>query len=515
MSRIQEALSANKNRVYPFVDDSDTGMLPSWMLLDLRVMDAGGRGTTVEMTGVSVDTGTVTLSFAYSGSTFAIPVELGSGIVVGRLSPEDDLSVKYAVYGGGSEYELGAESGEYAVSARLLPSLVVSLSPGRNVDGISGKGGTIGGTVHVMDGYNTTAHVVGGKIRVEVGNGIGLGTYCAGEDETFDCSKAFMFLNGQHANTSGNINIVGGSGVSVQTGRTIAVDGKYMPAITVTVAKGVDELLGPIYLWKRPEDEEFKPAGFPVGLQVVRAYDGFVKYRGVLSEEDGVYSFEPYDSFQGATVEAATGEEGHTTLRISWRVDTYVDSYSERIDIPGTPVSVVARFSDLQTDPKQEIVAVTGLDDATIVDGYKIHVPVSASQPGTVYWGEIGDLHTKEWVLSHQSDITDAGLEVPADSNYDRYGYCHNFYLASDAEGKPTAWASFQEEPDDVLEVRVSDVEPEEGVEEGAEEDEPEPEKSFEVVGLSISGDDAMLQYGVEWAEPGDWGDLPTPASGD
>lgn len=670
MSRIQEVLSANKNRVYPFVDDSYTGVVPDWMLLDLKVMDAGNRGTDVRLVGAKVETGvggkytvdltipgvdgavftvevdtapnpvstqpvstrivdvtglgdsvvwdrtfisvdseywgeigmvytaagaeesrgdieaqglamptpsdfdsagychnfflrndpsrdgasglsrwcgctvksprTVTLLFKYGTVDFSVPVKIGSGVVVGKATPASDLSIRYAVYGGGSEYPFGVVDGNYGISSRIVPSNVTSLSKDMYLSGITGTGGTAAGVIHVRDGYNTTAHVYGNTVHVEVGSGIGLGAYCPEEPtridcyyydgkiyedvqhateitgvsgvvyddvltgrsykwngesfevtyDAFDCSKAFMFLNGQHANTSGNINIVGGPGVSVQTGRTIVVDGKHLPAITIKSAEVVDELLGSVYLWKKPEDETYEPTGFPVGLQIVRSYDGIVKYRGVLSEDNGTYSFAPSRGFQAADVEEATGQTGH--LRLTWGVDTSVDEYSMELPVPGTNVSVFARFGNLQTNPTQAVTAVAGLPGATF-NGTSIYVPNAVEGEDPVLWGSLNDLETRQTAPS--------GLP---DTKFDRFGYCHNFELVVDSTTTPvttdtTDWVDFVVVPEDVLEIEVTDVE--------TGDEEEDTTKKFEVTALTIDGDDALLQYGVEWAEPNTWED--------
>ena len=73
------------------------------------------------------------------------------------------------------------------------------------------------------------------KLFVRIGSGYGLGQYC-GNRNTFNCSNALLFMNGQRADATGNINIVGGSGVVVNSGKSVSIDGKKVPAVYVRAA---------------------------------------------------------------------------------------------------------------------------------------------------------------------------------------------------------------------------------------------------------------------------------------
>lgn len=240
MAIVQNWLSSNKNRAYPFVENSDTGVLPSWILLDFSLYDSNSDGNNkVTCTGFEVQKPRCFLKFSYGNTDFSAQIGLGTDISLVSLDVTDTIRARLAVYGGGSEYDLSVEDGLYKVDVDVLPTRIIAVQNTRkawSLNGVSGK-------IHLKDGYNTVARLVNGAITVSVGDGYGLGTYCPEESDFFDCSKALLFMNGQHADTDGNINIVGGAGVTVQTGRTALVDGKIVPAITIKAADTIKEVL--------------------------------------------------------------------------------------------------------------------------------------------------------------------------------------------------------------------------------------------------------------------------------
>ena len=126
MTRVQEWLSSNKNRAYPFVEDSDLGVLPTWTLLDIQVVDAAPdlTGDGVLCNGFDVLPEAAVLHFSKGAAAFDIRVVRGSGMLLGVIDVSATLKVKYAVFGGGREYAFPDE-GAYAISAKILPSKTV------------------------------------------------------------------------------------------------------------------------------------------------------------------------------------------------------------------------------------------------------------------------------------------------------------------------------------------------------------------------------------------------------
>jgi hypothetical protein len=248
----QEVLSANKHRVYPFYEDSNLGNLPEWMLLDIRFVNStylgDDHGSRLVCSKFKKEGERVTLFFEYSNSgetkEMTIPVDLGSDIVVGIKRPDLTSACKFAVYGGGSEYSMDLSDGEYSVGATVLASRTIDIGINRKLGSIGGATGVI----HVVDGYNTTARIAGNTLNIDVSDGIGLGEPCYDDDsdddtEEFSCNNALLFINGQHADSNGNINIAGGPGIVVQTGRTALVHGSVIPAITIRCSESIEEIL--------------------------------------------------------------------------------------------------------------------------------------------------------------------------------------------------------------------------------------------------------------------------------
>lgn len=237
----QEWLDSNAARAYPFLDDSDFGKLPAWVLLDMRLVDADYRGaTSLECLSMTVSDEKVTLSFKYGDETFSIDVPREEGIRIGTVKPRPTCAVSVAMCGARPGADPLPVNGTYSVGCAIDPARVVGIERTRKLWSINGSSGTM----VLKDGYNTSASIVDGTVNVSIGDGYGLGRRCPDEDDdSFDCSMALLFVNGQHADTSGNIDIIGGDGVSVQTGRTALVDGKVVPAITISVAGRLKEVL--------------------------------------------------------------------------------------------------------------------------------------------------------------------------------------------------------------------------------------------------------------------------------
>lgn len=239
MRKIQEWLSSNKHRAYPFKEDTVPEGIPNWLLLDMLLVNADFSGTAGESTlvceSVNVDRSSVSLVFEYSTSeatsVFEVPIQLGSGISVGTIDIDDGIKIKFATYGGENEYTLNLSEGVHDVSIPVLESKLIETNRNMKVMSIAG----LTGTIKIKDGYNTTARIHNNKLSVRIGNGYGLGQYCGGRN-TFNCSNALLFINGQRADADGNINIVGGTGVVVDSGKSVSIDGKKVPAVYVKAA---------------------------------------------------------------------------------------------------------------------------------------------------------------------------------------------------------------------------------------------------------------------------------------
>lgn len=87
--------------------------------------------------------------------------------------------------------------------------------------------------VLLRDGYNTTLRIHGGKIVLDVGKNIGLGTQCVNTHDD-DLGGIYM-IDGVHADSNGDFSIYGGPGISVSSGKYNDI-----PAVVVSVSGSVD-----------------------------------------------------------------------------------------------------------------------------------------------------------------------------------------------------------------------------------------------------------------------------------
>lgn len=255
-----EWLEANAYRAFPFEEDSsftadDGAVMPSWLVRDARVVAMPrfrARGAVpfncVRLAAFSCGYGLSSIDLEvcgmHGGSAVVRLSSMDPGVsVVGvtagyELSP-DFLSVTAALCAAGpGEPALEHGDGErhvFTAGPRLLRSRTVYIPGGVGVDSLSMQGGApMTGTVHVKDGKSTELRVSSGALRLNVYGGAGEGYDC-GSPPTGEC-RYVRFINGQHADSSGNFSITGGPGVSVGTG-----DYNGMPAITVSTGPNVDE----------------------------------------------------------------------------------------------------------------------------------------------------------------------------------------------------------------------------------------------------------------------------------
>lgn len=99
----------------------------------------------------------------------------------------------------------------------FLPSRTVVFPGGMGVSRLVVGDEEATGTVHLQDGVQTTSRIQAGGIRVNAAPGIGVHPDCWEYDPTRTCDS-IHYINGVHADTDGNFQIVGGEGVSVVSG---------------------------------------------------------------------------------------------------------------------------------------------------------------------------------------------------------------------------------------------------------------------------------------------------------
>jgi len=250
-STLQEWLNRNAFRAFPLEEDSDLSCaaaagaaraLPNGAVLDARFfLDGEGAvgGVFLERVGIS-ESGIVSLEVSTPEGRMRL-----SG---GPDSSRSEFQVLVASIGGcharvvaGSPESLAAHAGDYRLNAppRFLRSRVLAVPSGIGADTITCGGVTGHGDIRVANGVNTELGIRGNSLVLKVRKGIGLGLDCPTLPTAFLCSgNVLYFLNGQKADSSGNIQIYGGEGVSVTTGTFRGI-----PAVIVTTSMQVNNFI--------------------------------------------------------------------------------------------------------------------------------------------------------------------------------------------------------------------------------------------------------------------------------
>jgi len=252
-SSVQEWLNRNAHRRYPLEDDSslscvshagtaaggcevtkcdNSRTLPDCVVLDARFCLLGVDDGPVLLKSVVVD------EDGSASMTVDTPVEKDvvirhDGIVNGQY-----LSARVIF---GDKESLKAHAGEYVLCspARFLRSRVLSVPYGIGADTLSCGGATAHGDIRVADGRNTSLDISGNNLVLTVKRGIGTGVLCPDIVSGSACEgRVLYYLNGQKADSSGNIDLVAGGGVSVSTGTYNGI-----PAVIVSTSPVVDNFI--------------------------------------------------------------------------------------------------------------------------------------------------------------------------------------------------------------------------------------------------------------------------------
>lgn len=234
---MQEWLNRNSSRAFPLVDDADMSCvggttLPNSILLDLRVCFFGTEKPDVRLVSATVSGGSAKLVFSCAGSEVEVS---GSGLVH-RTS--GDMSWHGYLAG---EDALSDVEGEYTLlrPVPLSPARVVDMRYGVGVDALSCGDRQATGVVRVSDGYNTELDIHGNSLRLRVGDGLGKGTKCIEHADDYICDGAVLYyLNGQKADSDGNISLKGGNGIRVASGTYRGI-----PAVIVLTDSSVNRFL--------------------------------------------------------------------------------------------------------------------------------------------------------------------------------------------------------------------------------------------------------------------------------
>lgn len=228
---LSEWLDRNAHRAFPFVEDSDLScgdgrVLPLSAVLDARVcLFSGDARGDVRLRSVSAGP-SLSVTLLVDGSELVLS---GAGNVL--MSLGEDVSARLVCSPEGL-------SGDYVLKtpAKILESRVLCIPCGIGVDRLQVGDKTATGDIRVQDGHNTTLDIVGGRLVLKVGYGLGKGPVCTGGHA--DRGALLRYLCGQKADSDGNIQLVGDEGVSVSAGTY-----KGIPAVIVSTSGPVNNFV--------------------------------------------------------------------------------------------------------------------------------------------------------------------------------------------------------------------------------------------------------------------------------
>ena len=232
----QEWLNRNSYRRFPLVENSNmacvrrendssdlepcrkgwarTGVeLPDSVILDARFCLFGTSDGPVMLKSVTIKpSGDVSAVLGIPGSPGTTVGE--DGVVSGA-----EFSCRIVF---GTREKLSPLAGEYVLEtpAEFLRSRVLSVPYGIGVDTLTCGGVTAIGDIRVVDGRNSSLDIVGNDLVLSLKKGLGDGVACSDLGLGGVCPDGNMlyYINGQKADSSGNIDILAGEGITVTTG---------------------------------------------------------------------------------------------------------------------------------------------------------------------------------------------------------------------------------------------------------------------------------------------------------
>lgn len=259
-------LDGNRYRSYPFDQDEWRAKVPADSGLDCVVVDAlvvdvghdaGASRLVVKKIEVGDDDTVVTVGYGSQSCDIAISGGEESGpesfeAVVGRFYLGGGMYASVTVHMSSHAYILsrvGAGTWDFGDGVRVMPARHVCITDGCGLMGVRTNGsanvqggGVATGDVLLEDGYRTSPVVEDGHVLVRVGRKYGIDPcHYPVNTQSEDCSRLLFFFCGQNAVNSGNVNIEGGRGISVEQG------GKYggIPCIEIKADKELLELYSP------------------------------------------------------------------------------------------------------------------------------------------------------------------------------------------------------------------------------------------------------------------------------
>lgn len=267
-SRAMEWLNENRHRAYPMREREWREKAPAssgldCVLLDALVFDGASSGTeTLSLKSVTVASDRTEVWFKYGGVEFSVTLDGDGSYQMKRgsvLNGDGHFATVSLAFSGHAYILSEIGQGTWSLECPILTSRVVNLSDGLGVDSISVGGSSgveghaepadVSGDVVLEDGYRTSPVVHRGMVLVRVGQRYGINPcgYDFGRDGRSACRDPLFFFCGQNAVNGGNVNLVGGSGITVSQGRNYMVrsgscKGREVPCIEITASQEVADM---------------------------------------------------------------------------------------------------------------------------------------------------------------------------------------------------------------------------------------------------------------------------------
>lgn len=239
---LQEWLNRNAYRAYPFEENTNFlctngKFLPKSLILDFRCCIFDENCVEMAISEVNVlKNGEISLKIQLNGSNDdnSIILTTKDGIAVKN---DENMSFRAICC---KKERLNGFFGDFILKkpARILKSRILSIPYGIGVDTLSAGGVESTGIVNVGDGHNTSLDIRSNNLVLTVKKGLGKGAKCGDDlDGPSECPTLY-YINGQKADSNGNIQIKGGDGITVTSGTY-----KGIPAVIITTSATVNSFI--------------------------------------------------------------------------------------------------------------------------------------------------------------------------------------------------------------------------------------------------------------------------------
>lgn len=265
---ISDWLNKNMHRAFPFREDSSfsTNAPASWKFPISAIVDFSMHDltrdiptdTNVTMTSVGCDDAGAYIKFSYRGLVLEcrVPASIQDAVAC-PVVPESPPPGVF-VHGTVTLCQFTPPNKDYEYSftdpPEILPTRVVHIPMGRGVTSISAydrsgnrvsAGSEYGVDLHLGPNCYCDLRIYDGVVNMEASETSGLGQCCSEQSLEDSCKNKLLFINGQIANSSGNIDIEAGPGITVRPSGMIFVPelGTSIPSVTIKAAPSLRAFL--------------------------------------------------------------------------------------------------------------------------------------------------------------------------------------------------------------------------------------------------------------------------------